>query len=389
MSHSKVAERMHDIAPFRVMDFLARAQAIQAAGGDVVHMEVGEPDFPAPPCVMAAAQVALNSGYTHYTPALGLPALRQAIADYYQQRFGLAVDSARVVVTPGASGALQLILSALVNPGDQVLLQDPGYPCNRHMVSLLGGKPEALPPMREGFSPELAATALNANTKAVMLASPANPTGEVIPLKALAAFNQSLAKHDGLLIVDEIYQGLQYEGEVETALSLNADNLFVINSFSKYFGMTGFRLGWAVVPDWAVDALERLAQNLFLAPPTVSQHAALAAFNAENLAVLEQRREIFKQRRAVLRSGLGELGFDLQHSHPQGAFYIYAGVQRIADDGLTLSEQLLEQAGVAITPGVDFGNFEAEQHVRFAYTTDIERLETGLERIGRYLRAGA
>lgn len=385
MSFPRPARRMQSIAPFRVMEILARAQQLDREGRDVVHMEVGEPDFPAPAAVNEAARAALAAGKTHYTPALGIPTLRQAIADYYAKRFGLQVDSHRVLVTPGASGALQLILGVLIDPGDRVLLQDPGYPCNRHMIEMYGGRPRALPAMVQGFDARVAASQID-DAVGMMLATPANPTGEVIPGDALAAIHDALHSAGRFLIVDEIYQGLQYDSPVQTALELGEEGLFIINSFSKFFGMTGYRIGWAVVPEPWVEPIERLAQNLFLSPPTVAQHAALAAFTPAVLDELEQRRQVFEARRNQLHAGLQSLGFAVSQSRPKGAFYIYAGIDPVyAGDAEAFARELLEQQAVAITPGGDFGFQDTASHVRFAYTTDEDRIGEGLERIGRFL----
>ncbi len=379
---------MQRIAPFRVMEILARAQQMQKAGKDVVHMEVGEPDFPAPQAINAAACAALERGQTHYTPALGITPLREAIGAYYRERFAVEVDPARVVVTPGASGALQLVLGVLVEAGDLVGIQDPGYPCNRHMIELYGGRTLGLP--ATGASTELWSAALATDgLRGIMLASPANPTGEVMPLEHLEALYQVLRAGQRYLIVDEIYQGLQYGAPPETALALGSDHLFVINSFSKFFGMTGYRIGWAVVPEQWVDPIERLAQNLFLAPPTLAQHAALHAFDDTVLAELEERRQIFEQRRDRLYAGLKALGFRLPDTPPSGAFYLYAGLpESYRGNGEAFCRELLEQAGVAVTPGIDFGHHQTADHVRFAYTTDIDRIELGLERISDFLEAG-
>ena len=377
MSWPAPAARMQGIAPFRVMAILARAQALEAAGRDIVHMEVGEPDFPAPEAVNAAAQAALARGQTHYTPALGLPALREAIAGWYGQRFGLSIDPARVIVTPGASGALQLVLGALVDPGDRIGIQDPGYPCNRHMITLYGGEAMAVDPDRAAEMPGLSG---------MMLVSPANPTGELISASRLAVLYRALRAQRRFLIVDEIYQGLQYETPPQTALVLGEEGLFVINSFSKFFGMTGYRVGWAVVPEAWVEPIERLAQNLFLAPPTLAQHAALAAFDPPVLDELERRRQVFQARRDRLFAGLRELGLALPPQPPGGAFYLYAGLpEHITEDGETFAQSLLEEAGVAITPGSDFGDNDTARHVRFAYTTEVSRIEQGLERLAGLL----
>ncbi len=388
----KIAQRMQDIAPFRVMEILARARAMEAEGRDLVHMEIGEPDFVSPAPILAAARASISAGQTHYTPAAGLSALREAIAGYYQRHFGIEVDPARILVTPGASGALQLVLGTLVNPGDRVLVTDPGYPCNRHMISLFGGVPVALPvAMGDGFgvTPAALADAVLPGTRALMLASPANPTGNITGLGELSALNRVLRdRPDTVLICDEIYQGLQYDSAPETALMLDDDNLVVINSFSKFFGMTGWRLGWVVAPEALVEPMERLAQNIFLAAPTTAQHAALAAFDDDNLQILEERRQAFQARRDFLYDAIREIGLGVGEK-PAGAFYIYANVERFTDDSLVFTRELLDAAGVAITPGADFGSHRSAQHVRFAYTTGLERLELGIERLRVFLRAGA
>ena len=388
-----VSRRMQDIAPFRVMEILARARMMETQGRNVVHMEIGEPDFVSPDPVLTAARASIDAGQTHYTPAAGLSVLREAISDYYRQRFGVDVDPARILVTPGASGALQLVLGVLVNPGDRVLVTDPGYPCNRHMVSLFGGEPVSLPvSMDDGFTVAPAALAdvlRDGGAKALMLASPANPTGNVTDLDALRALNLELRKQgDAVLICDEIYQGLQYDSQPETGLMLGEDNLVVINSFSMFFGMTGWRRGWVVAPAALIEPMERLAQNIFLAAPTTAQHAALAAFDDANLQILEQRRQAFQARRDFLYTAIVELGLGVGEK-PAGAFYLYADVGRYTEDSLGFTRDLLDKAGVAITPGVDFGSHEAARHVRFAYTTGLDRLETGVERLRGFLRAGS
>ncbi len=382
---------MDDIAPFRVMEILGRARAMEAQGRDVVHLEIGEPDFVSPQPVIDAAHQALHSGFTHYTPATGLSSLRETLAGYYRRQFGESVDPGQILVTPGASGALQLVLGVLVDPGDRVLLTDPGYPCNRHLVSLFGGVPIPLAVSVDtdySVTESALSAALTDGAVALMLASPANPTGNVIPLDHLHTLNGLLRERDdAVLICDEIYQGLQYDCPAQTALSLHAENVVVINSFSKFFGMTGWRVGWAVVPDSWVEPMERLAQNLFLAAPTLAQHAALAAFSESGMEILEARRQAFQERRDYLYSAIGDLGFVLG-PRPAGAFYLYADASRFTDDSLAFCQQLLESAGVAITPGHDFGCHRAAQHVRFAYTTGQDRLELGIERLRRFITAG-
>lgn len=380
------AARTADIRPFYVMELLARARALEAAGRDIVHMEIGEPDFPTPGPVLAAAQAAIAQGDVHYTPATGLASLRAAIAGFYQQRYGVAVSPDRIVVTPGASGALLLALAALVDPGEQVLLADPGYPCNRNFVRLLEGRAQSVPVYADtGFqlTADLVKKNWSARTRAVLLATPANPTGTVVDREELRRIAEYVALRGATLIVDEIYHGLIYEDEDFTALALS-DEIFVINSFSKYFGMTGWRIGWAVAPERYVKELDKLAQNLFLSAPTVSQHAAIAAFAPDNIAILESRRAEFQRRRDYLLPALRDLGFDIA-LRPQGAFYIYAGCERFSSDSFAFAFDLLEGAGVAITPGIDFGDNEPNTHVRFAYTTSLDRLQEGVRRLSAYL----
>lgn len=383
---SRVAERMDRIAPFHVMDLLARARKLEAEGRTIIHMEIGEPDFDTPAPVVAAGQRALAAGETHYTPARGLPALRQLIANFYQARYATRIDPERVMVTPGSSGALQLVMSVLVNPGESVLMADPGYPCNRHFVELVEGRPVAIPVGPDtGYqlTAELVEAAWRPDTRAVLIASPSNPTGTLVDDDQMQSLLQTVRRLGGTLIVDEIYQGLVYGEAGGTALRF-AKDLFVINSFSKYFGMTGWRLGWLVAPEGFVDPLDRLAQNIFLSAPTLSQFAALSAFSPETLAILEQRRQAFEARRDFLLPALRQLGFTIPVT-PQGAFYLYAGCEKLTDDSQAFSRQLLEQAGVAVTPGLDFGFHRPESHLRFAYTTDLAKLAEGVERIRSFL----
>jgi len=388
----RIARRMGEIAAFRVMEILGRSRDLEAQGRDIVHMEIGEPDFVSPKPIIDAGRQALADGCTHYTPAAGLPVLRESIAGYYRQRFGVDIEPRRILITPGASGALQLVLGVLVNPGDRVAVTDPGYPCNRHMIAAYGGIPVGLPVNSSNnftVTSEALATAQADGLSALMLASPANPTGNTINLGQLQQLQSQLSRRSGaVLVCDEIYQGLQYGETPATALALGNDDIVVINSFSKYFGMTGWRVGWVVAPEWMIEPMERLAQNIFLASPTVAQHAAIAAFSEETLDVLEQRRYLFEQRRDLLYEAVTSLGFGVPN-RPSGAFYLYADASKMSDDSLTFCRGLLEHAGVAITPGADFGHQLASQHVRFAYTTGEGRLAEGVERIARFLRAGA
>ena len=379
------ASRLAGIEPFQVMDILARARALEAQGRSIVHMEIGEPDFPAAPGIVEAGIAALKAGHTHYTPALGLPALRAAIAANYAS--ACHVSAARVVVTPGASGALQLVLAALIDPGDQALMADPGYPCNRHFVRLFEGAAVSIavgPETHYQLNAELIRERWTPRTVAVLLASPSNPTGTLVPPAELARIVATVRELGGVLIVDEIYHGLTYGAEAVSALTYSSD-VFVINSFSKYYGMTGWRLGWVVAPDAYVSALDKLAQNIFLAASTPAQHAALAAFTLPVREELERRRAIFRERRDYLLPALRALGFDIPVT-PDGAFYLYADGSRFTDDSERFARELLEQAGVAITPGIDFGRHRARQHVRFSYANTRENLEEGARRLAEFLR---
>jgi len=381
------ARRAVEIEPFHVMALLARARELEAQGRDIVHMEIGEPDFPTPAPIRDAGIRSLERGEVFYTPASGLPELRRAIAGLYRTRYGVEVPPGRIVVTTGASGALMLACAALIDPGDEVLIADPGYPCNRHFVRIMEGVPR---PVRVDaadqyqLTPALLERNWSGRASAALVASPSNPTGTLVTTERLSAMAEFTRERGGTLIVDEIYHGLVYEGEYTSALSF-ADDAFVINSFSKYFGMTGWRLGWLVAPERYVAEIEKLAQNVYLAPPTPAQHAALAAFEPETLAILEARRAEFQARRDYLVPALREIGFDIPVT-PQGAFYVYVGCGRLTGDSYGFARDLLEKAGVAITPGVDFGANAPERHVRFAYTNSIDRLKEGVARIAAFLK---
>lgn len=382
-----MSSRLAHVHPFHVMAILARAQQLTAAGHDVIHMEVGEPDFPTPAPIIEAGRQALADGKTFYTPALGIPALREAIAAFYQQRYGVTVSPRRIAVTTGASGALLLTLSALLAAGDSVLLPDPTYPCNRHLVSLLDAEPRSVavgPETQYQLNAAHVAAHWQANTVAAMIASPANPTGTLICPTELAALYAAVKAQGGQLIVDEIYHGLTYGVDATTALAC-ADDIWVINSFSKYFQMTGWRLGWLVIPEAYIDAVERVAQNVFLSAPTPAQYAALAAFTPQTIALLEERRQVFHQRRDVLLAAFSDIGFRFP-TQPQGAFYAYADVSDLCDNSATLAADLLEHTHVALTPGKDFGQNGATQHIRLAYTCDEARIRQAAARIGEYLQ---
>jgi aspartate/methionine/tyrosine aminotransferase len=380
------AARVDAVAPFHVMAILARAQALEATGRDIVHLEIGEPDFVTPAPVVEAGIAALRAGHTHYTGALGLPALREAIAGFYATRWRATVDPARIVVTPGASGALLLALGLLAGPGDEVLMADPGYPCNRHFVEFCDARAVTIPVDAEnGFQLTLESIERHASTatRAVLIASPSNPTGTAVSPDELARIHDWCRTRGVALIVDEIYLALTYDGTEYTAARW--DDVFVINSFSKYFLMTGWRLGWLAAPAWAMTALERLAQNLFLAASTPAQHAALAAFLPATLNELEARKRELRCRRDFLLPALRERGFAIPAT-PQGAFYLYADCSPFTRDSHAFATQLLERAGIATTPGIDFGSNQAAGHMRFAYTQPLPRLIEAMTRLDRYLQ---
>jgi aspartate/methionine/tyrosine aminotransferase len=381
-----LAQRMTHIEPFHVMALLARARALEAQGRSIVHMEIGEPDFPTPRPICAAGIAALERGDLFYTPALGLPELRSAIAAFYRTRYGVDVSPERIAVTAGSSGALLLTLGVLIDPGAEVLVSDPGYPANRHFVRLLNGEPLNVPVGPDSgyqMTPELVEHHWSARTAAALVATPSNPTGTLIPYDRLAAMASFAAERGGALIVDEIYHGLVYGAETKTAVDL-AENVFVINSFSKYFNMTGWRLGWVIAPERYIGEIDKLAQNVYLSAPAPAQRAALAAFSPETLAILDARRDEFRARRDYLVPQLRKLGFAIPQM-PEGAFYVYANCSRFTDDSYKFALDLLEDAGVAITPGIDFGTYRAAEHVRFAYTNAIESLREGVSRIERFL----
>lgn len=368
------------------MDILARARVLEAEGRSVIHMEIGEPDFDTPQPVVDAGIAALQSGRHHYTPALGLPELRSKIAAQYRDRYRELVAPSRVAVTPGSSGALQLLIALLVDPGGQVLMGDPGYPCNRHFVRLFEGESVSIPvgaAERFQLTAALVAEHWSERTRVVMISSPSNPTGTVVDPQELRKIAEVVAERGGALIVDEIYQGLTYGGAGGTAVNLPGA-VYVVNSFSKYYGMTGWRLGWLVAPEAAMDQLDRLAQNLFLAAPTPSQYAALEALEPATEQILLQRRDQFQARRDYLYRALSDLGFVIDH-RPEGAFYLYADCSGMTDDSSRFAMALLEQEGVAVTPGKDFSVHEPQRWVRFAYTVSLQQLEEGVARIRRFL----
>jgi aspartate/methionine/tyrosine aminotransferase len=386
----RVASRVDAIEPFRVMEMVKQAAAMTRAGIDVISMSVGEPDFTAPEMVASAAMEAIRVGATQYTESLGLPQLREAIAGHYARAYGLDIDPRRIVVTAGASAGLLLACAALVAEGDEVLMPDPCYPCNRHFVSAFGGKPVLLySSAAERYQLTAAHLAEHWSDRArgVLVASPSNPTGTSMTVPQARELLAAVRARGGFAIVDEIYQGLSYDGKPVSALALD-DGVITVNSFSKYFSMTGWRLGWLVVPDALVPVFEKLAQNLFICAPTIAQHAALACFREDALAIFEERRLEFQRRRDFLVPALRELGFAVPVM-PDGAFYVYADIaglpHRHAGNSAAFGKAVLEQAHVAIVPGDDFGFAAPQRHVRFSYATKYERIEEAVQRLARLL----
>lgn len=382
----KVSERASAISPFFVMDLLGRARQLEAEGREIIHMEVGEPEFPTPEPIVKAGIEFLMGGAVHYTPAAGLPELREVIVSFYERHYGVKLSASRVFITPGSSGALLMVLAALLDAGDEVLLPDPGYPCNSNFIRLLEGKSRLIPVGAENnfqLDANLVEMAWDAKTRGVLISSPSNPTGTMLERGDFSRLLDAIESRNGFLISDEIYHGLTYENRAVSALELS-DNSFVINSFSKYFGMTGWRLGWAIVPEQFVETMERLCQNVFISAPTHSQQAALAAFSPETLSILEQRKAVLKERRDYLFDELKGMGFEIPVK-PSGAFYIYAECRHTGLNSHQFCEQLLEQYGVAVTPGYDFGRNRADDFIRFAYTSDLHNIKKGCERIAEFL----
>ncbi len=383
---NRAAQRTRHITPFKVMDVLKRARELEAQGVSIVHMEVGEPDFTTAPTIVKAGQEALARGYTQYANAAGLPALREAISAHYSDRYAVNVSPGRIFITPGASGGLNLLANLLINPGDGVLLADPSYPCNRNFIRLAGGVPQLVAvDAAANFQPNIQSLEqkADASSRGLWLASPSNPTGTIIDRGRLEILSRWADARNMHLLLDEIYQGLHYVEDLPSLLEIDEQG-FVVNSFSKYFGMTGWRLGWIVVPEEYSEKVDILAQNLFISASTIAQYAALQAFTAETVEILEQRRNDFRLRRDYLCKALRDLGLDVPVT-PEGAFYVYAGIEKYSDDSEVFCRDMLERFGVALTPGTDFGENQSRKFVRFAFTTTLEKLEQGVERLRRAL----
>jgi aspartate/methionine/tyrosine aminotransferase len=383
----RTATRLDKIEPFYVMEFgkaaaeLARSPA--CADSPMVFLNIGEPDFTAPPLVQEAAERALRNGRTQYTDACGLPALRERISGWYAQRFGLQVAPQRIVITAGASAALQLVCMALVDRGDEVLLPDPSYPCNRHFVSAAEGVPVLLPAPAEArfqLTADAVRSAWSEHTRGVLLASPSNPTGTSIDPAEMSRIAAAVREHGGFTVVDEIYLGLSFDDHFGHSALVHGDDVISVNSFSKYFSMTGWRLGWLVLPEVLVPAIEKLAQNLYICPSAVAQHAALACFERESLAEYERRRSAFRARRDFLVPALNALGLTVPVM-PDGAFYAWADCSAFSRSSWDFCFQMMQRAHVAMTPGRDFGTHGSERHVRLSYASSMAQLQLAIERL--------
>ncbi|NRP60327.1 aminotransferase class I/II-fold pyridoxal phosphate-dependent enzyme [Marinobacterium sp. xm-d-564] len=380
------SQRSQLIESFKVMDLLKHAHALADQGRSIIHLGAGEPDFGAAPQVIEEAKRLLDTTPMTYTPAAGISALREKIAAFHQQRYGQKIAADNVLVTAGASAALQLTFALLANRDQKILMADPGYPCNRQFLRIVEAQAVSIPVDHEQnyqLTAELVEQHWDEQTAGVLIASPANPTGAVIDPQELANIAATVSRLGGTLVVDEIYHGLTYGAETPSAFSIDT-NCIVINSFSKYFGMTGWRLGWLVADASAVAEMEKMAQNLYISPTTLSQYAALRAFEPDAIELFELRREELQQRRDRLLEGLKRIGFKVPRT-PAGAFYIYADASDLCDYSFSWCWELLERAGVVATPGADFGEYQAHKFVRFAYTTSLANIDEALNRIEQFV----
>lgn len=383
---TRLAKRTDQVMPFYAVEVFKQASVLNAQGRDIISLGIGEPDFTAPAQVVETLNRAASAGLSGYTAPAGLPALREAIAHYYGEHFGAPVDPGRVVVTSGASGALLLAAMALINPGDEVLLADPAYPANQNFIMGAGGIPRLIPSTAEQRF-QLSAQDVRQHwgpaTRGVVIASPSNPTGTTIGREALQELIAEVRLRHGFIIMDEIYLGLYYGDTPRSALTLD-DNIVIINSFSKYFHMTGWRLGWLMAPAAMIPAIEKLAASLAICAPSLAQHAAVTCFEPEVMRIYEQRRLSFKQRRDYLLPELKRIGLDIPVV-PDGAFYVYADISKFSRDSDEFVHRLLHEAGVATVPGRDFGPAHAAHSIRLSYATGLDRLGEAVQRMEAFL----
>jgi len=380
-----VSKRTEQMSAFIVMDVLERAHAMARSGISIVHLEVGEPDFDTPACVKDAVCRALEEGHTHYTHSLGIYELREAICDYYDRTYGVAVDPDQIVVTSGSSPAILLIFSALLEPGDQVILSDPHYACYPNFIRFVQGEPVTVPVAEaEGFqlAPEAVREKITARTRAIFINSPSNPTGSLLSPRRMQALAAMADDNEGLYIVsDEIYHGLVYEGREHSILEFT-DRAFVVNGFSKQFAMTGLRLGYLIAPKPFLRSMQKCQQNFFISANSVVQKAGIAALTSAAGDVARMRR-IYDERRRYMLDRLNAMGFGISRE-PTGAFYVFANARHLSENSYALAFDILENAHVGVTPGIDFGR-NGEGYLRFSYANSLENIAEGLDRIERYL----
>jgi aspartate/methionine/tyrosine aminotransferase len=380
----KITKRADFITPFYVMELLEKAKEMEAQGEDIIHMEVGEPDFTTPQLIKDEAIKAIISGETYYTHSLGVAELRQKIATFYKKGEGLTISPERIVITNGTSGAFLLLAAVLLERGRTLMISDPGYPCYRNFALLADAETISLP-VSAGTEYQIVPdqiTNLKAGPDVLILCNPSNPTGSIYQEETIAQLHQAVSRRDGVLVVDEIYGGLTYGRTLRTALH-SGDDIIVVNGFSKTHAMTGWRLGWMVLPQELVRPIQKVAQNVFISPPSIAQRAALYAFDVDEN--LEEMRRTYQKRRDHMLPRLRKLGFNVPID-PEGAFYVYAGIEKWGSDSMEFVERALVEAKVAITPGYDFGSYMAGSHIRFSYANSLERLMEGCNRLEKWLQ---
>lgn len=379
----RITERATKINPFYVMELLEKAKEMEAQGEDIIHMEVGEPDFTTPKLIKEEAIKAIISGETYYTHSLGIAELRQTIASYYKKTDELCISPDRIIITNGTSGAFLLLAAVLLERGRTLAISDPGYPCYRNFALLADGEIISLPvSVESGYQimPDQIA-GLKTGPDVLILCNPSNPTGSIYREETIAQLHEIMCIRDGVLVVDEIYGGLTYGQILRTALHLK-DDIIVVNGFSKTHAMTGWRLGWMVVPQELVRPIQKVAQNVFISPPSIAQQAAIYAFDVDE--DLKEMRRTYQERRDYMLPRLRKLGFHIPID-PEGAFYIYAAIEKWGLDSMEFVERALMEAKVAVTPGYDFGNHLAGSHIRFSYANSLERLKEGCNRLEKWL----
>ena len=376
-----ISEKAKNITPFIVMEVLERASVLEKEGKNIIHLEVGEPDFNVPACVLKASETAMKQGRTHYTHSLGDPELRQEICNTYLKNYGVHISPEQVIVTSGTSPAILMVLFALCNPDDEIILSDPGYACYPNFISLSGAKMVKVPVYEEdGFQyrPENIRSAITKRTKAILINSPMNPTGNLLSAETL----KSISGFSPYIISDEIYHGLVYEDQAHSILEFT-NRAFVLNGFSKLYAMTGLRLGYVIIPEEFVRPIQKLQQNLYICASSVAQRAGIAALREAD-ADVEHMKNIYNERRKFMISRLRELGFRIT-VEPTGAFYVFVNAQHLSTDSYKLAFDILEKAHVGVTPGIDFGE-NGEGYLRFSYANSLENIIEGLNRLEKYIQ---